>query len=137
MFSLSLQVSCCRRRAIAERQKAAPAEPAPEGWDLVAESESEEESEDVELRAPTGAELNDQNLRFYAVWKGSAGHHCWPGVHWSQGSSAYQALLRLNGGNFGGLKWMRASSCGAAVILFNEEKQEFGLGEAEVVSNYR
>ena len=70
-----------------------PAEPAPEpaseGCDLVEESESEDNNEEVEFRAPAGAELTDQNVRCYAVWKGNAGQPSRPRVHWSHGPSAY------------------------------------------------
>ena len=111
MFSLSVRIEICchRRRPVAASTPISP-EPEPEvEWDIV-EVSSEGSSvaeEEFERRGPTPEELLDTTVRYYAVWKFSSSGASYPGVHLGKERSAYEGLLKLNNGNFGGLKWRR------------------------------
>ena len=119
-----LSISCCHRRA---RQEARAENTAAEDWDVISlpsdeqsegDPEPDEEEEEVETRQPTAAEEGHTDFRWYTVWGVAAGRPAWVGVHCGPRRSAYDGLLRLNGGSFGGLRFKRLASHQAAKRLY-------------------
>ena len=71
------------------------------------------------------------DARFYAVWRFSGNAAPTPGtllgVHASFGTVAYQGLLALNGGSFGGLRWRRYPDIEEVVRSWKREAPTFKL----------
>ena len=142
---IRLKITCCQHRRPVVAPPS-PAEPEPEDdsldhrssegeWDVVSEAQSDI-NEKVAFRAPSIQELENPGLRFYCVWSFAKGAVSWPGVHWGLGNTAYQGLIRLNNGSFGGLRWKRTRTYEAARELFNQEKAKHGLGHTTATSDY-
>jgi hypothetical protein len=88
-----------------------------------------------ERRPPSLPELEGGDLRFYIVFS-IRGETELAGLHWSRGTSAYRALIALNGGNFGGLKWRRHSDYKQALQAYQDEKDRHRLDTALPVQYY-
>ena len=118
-MQLYLSISCCHRRA---RRETATEDLTAEDWDVISlPSETEPEAdlnnrqeEEVETRRPTAAEESQTDFRWYCVWGFSTRDPNQVGVHCGLRRSAYDGLLRLNGGGLGGLKFKRLASYQAA-----------------------
>ena len=83
--------------------------------------------EEFERREPTLEEVLDTTVRYYAVWKFSSSGASYPGVHFGKETSAYEGLLKLNNGNFGGLKWRRLPCLAQARAKFSAEARRHGI----------
>ena len=133
-FSLRIEICCHRRRPVAASTPISP-EPEPEvEWDIV-EVSSEGSSvaeEEFERRGPTPEELLDTTVRYYAVWKFSSSGASYPGVHFGKERSAYEGLLKLNNGNFGGLKWRRVLCFARARATFSAEATRHGITSSAI-----
>ena len=139
-FSFSLRATIGRLRLNLEAETAAPEvvpEPEEEFEFVEAEEEQEEESGDEAEAAPAvpAPLLNPlgfieerpdssvtETCRFYCVWA-VPNLPLLSGIHWGEGSRAYQKLLEINGG-IGGLKFQRCANFAAARDLFIERAEE-------------
>ena len=60
--------------------------------------------------------------RHYAVWGlAGANSRAWAGVHSGHHPDPYDGVIRLNGGNWGGLRWRRCPTCEEAVVAWLRE----------------
>ena len=68
-------------------------------------------------------------LRCYAVWSlcKRSGDRQWAGVHLGRSRTAYEGLLLLNGGSFGGLAWRREANVEAAERRWLSEAERHKL----------
>ena len=137
-MNINIAFSCCHRRAV-EGNRVQEVEPAPEPAPAkepspAEDSATEAEAEEVEFRRPVESEL--QGARFYCVWKLSSGSPEWKGIHWGPGRTAYEGILRLNGGHFGGLRWKRADSYLEATPLYESKRAESGEAAGGQITYY-
>jgi hypothetical protein len=72
---------------------------------------------------PPDRDWNSPDHRLHVVWIVSRAEdrRAWAGLHWSEGLSAYSALVGLNGNSIGGLRWRRVYSVNQGHNLFREE----------------
>ena len=70
------------------------------------------------------------------MWKFSSGKPNWKGIHWGFERAAYDGIIRLNGGSFGGLRWKRADSYLGEVSFYSSKSSGFGEAEEDVVNYY-
>jgi hypothetical protein len=125
-FSFSLRIHCSRRnRALAaEAPEPAPEpeeEDAAEGFEVVREAGAPR-TEPV-LQRPSDEDCQNRTFRVYAVISvpGLEVSSC--GIHWSWGKGAYDGVLALNGGHFGGIQWKRQPNLTAAIAFLQSECQ--------------
>ena len=87
------------------------------------------------LGPPNTYQSAESGYRFYAVWviPNRANQRLFAGVHWGHDTCAYGGILTLNNGDFTGIRWRRAWSLDRAVILFNREADQHGLGDRPVI----
>lgn len=75
-----------------------------------------------------GSVSSDRDVRWYAIWYIPDRHYTEvAGVHWGCGTTAYSAILELNKGNFGGIRWKRFDSLAEAQKGFRGECARYGL----------
>ena len=87
------------------------------------------------LGAPSADQSAESGYRFYAVWviPNLANQRLFAGVHWGQDICAYNGILTLNNGEFTGIRWRRAWSLERAVVFFNREAEQHGVGSRPVI----
>ena len=73
---------------------------------------------------------NDNIHRIYVVFvvPRHPEPHFWCGIHWSEGLSAYSAVISLNQGVFSGIRWQRVASLDAAHQLWVREADQHEVG---------
>ncbi len=100
-------------------------------FDLPPESENFR----LTLGGPGADQSAEAGYRFYAVWviPNLANQRLFAGVHWGQDICAYNGILTLNNGEFSGIRWRRAWSPERAVVFFNREAEQHGVGNRPVI----
>ena len=80
-------------------------------------------------RTPAEAGVTSPGLvRWYSVWYIPDRHYTEvAGVHWGVETTAYSAIIELNKGHFGGIRWRRYDSLEAAQRGFRAECTNHGL----------
>lgn len=66
-------------------------------------------------------------IRYYSVWIVPRTHCNVAGIHWGRGLVAYSAILKLNDGQFEGIRWHRHESLQQAQESFRAEAHRFNL----------
>ena len=70
-----------------------------------------------------------RDLRIYTVWEIPGWGERYRGIHWSLGTSVYQAIIELNSREFKGIRWKRAESFPLAIEKFTAEASGFDPAE--------
>ena len=78
------------------------------------------------------------DLRIYVVWQlPNEPGDAWSGIHWSDGLSAYSAILTLNEGEFEHLRFRRVPNLIRGRELFREEAERHSVRPEKALETFR